>query len=606
MDTGSLQLAYNATEIRLSGNGCGGTLAAGSSCTIQVAIAIPAAGTTNTGGTVTLTATPGGAVTFTTSFSAQALILAAAPGSSAAFGDVFVGSPQDETFVVSNPTEQSASIISLSLNPAFGSDFNRLSPANGECVSGVTTLGANSSCNFRVRFSPVVSGMRTATLSAYASIGGNPGLALSANGRRPAALSAITRHNFGAVAVAATSPPFTWTVTNNGEVATGALGLTNGNQSELLTSTSSCSGALDPGASCSIMVAIRPASSGARSGTLSLSASPGGIATLTASANGPATGSVTEFMIPTAGGHPVGIAGGPDGNLWFTELDGNQIGRMTPSGAATEFPIPTANSAPEDIALGPDGNLWFTESLPTLDFGDGTMGHVTPTGVVTEELFVNGPHARRVTAGPVGTVWATGELSWIDLFEPQGPLLFDSGDLSLYIGDQTSAPRGIALGSDGNLWFTESDVNRIGRVVLDSNFYSNFVKGPPFPAETLAEFALPTAGGSPFGIAPGPDGNLWFTEMSGSRIGRITLQGSIIEFPTPTSNAGPTGITAGPDGNIWFTEAYANQIGRITPQGAVTEFLVPTTGGSPQRITVGPDGNLWFTELADCIGRIVP
>ena len=35
---------------------------------------------------------------------------------------------------------------------------------------------------------------------------------------------------------------------------------------------------------------------------------------------------------------PSFIAGGPDGNLWFTEPTG-KIGRLTPKGALTEFPI---------------------------------------------------------------------------------------------------------------------------------------------------------------------------------------------------------------------------------------------------------------------------
>src|SRR5438477_348283 len=33
------------------------------------------------------------------------------------------------------------------------------------------------------------------------------------------------------------------------------------------------------------------------------------------------------------------------------------------------------------------------------------------------------------------------------------------------------------------------------------------------------------------------------------------------EYPIPTANSQPWGITAGPDGNIWFTEQYGNKIG---------------------------------------------
>ena len=64
-------------------------------------------------------------------------------------------------------------------------------------------------------------------------------------------------------------------------------------------------------------------------------------------------------------------------------------------------------------------------------------------------------------------------------------------------------------------------------------------------------------------IAPGPDGALWFTEASGSKIGRITLGGTVTEFSTLTANAQPLGIVAGPDCAMWFTEGQANQVGRI-------------------------------------------
>ena len=53
-----------------------------------------------------------------------------------------------------------------------------------------------------------------------------------------------------------------------------------------------------------------------------------GIVWFTAHQASPA-GSITEFPIPTAKSVPDGITAGPDDNLWFTEHDGNKIGRIT-------------------------------------------------------------------------------------------------------------------------------------------------------------------------------------------------------------------------------------------------------------------------------------
>src|SRR5436305_10664242 len=69
-----------------------------------------------------------------------------------------------------------------------------------------------------------------------------------------------------------------------------------------------------------------------------------------------------EFPIPTANSGAFGITAGPDGKVWFVEVDANKIARITHGGTITEFPIPTANSQSFGITAGPDGAIWFTES----------------------------------------------------------------------------------------------------------------------------------------------------------------------------------------------------------------------------------------------------
>jgi LPXTG-motif cell wall-anchored protein len=161
----------------------------------------------------------------------------------------------------------------------------------------------------------------------------------------------------------------------------------------------------------------------------------------------------------------------------------------------------------------------------------------------------------------------------------------------------TSCATGIATGSDGNLWFTEKCGNKIGRIT---------------PAGVITEFTIPTVNSDPHGITAGPDGNIWFTESNsnyGNKIGRITPSGVITEFPLPASSC-PHGITAGPDGNLWFAEYGQNKIGRITPNGVITEYAAPACSNpycDPYGITAGPDGNLWFTDLwGDRVGSITP
>src|SRR5262249_14061994 len=106
--------------------------------------------------------------------------------------------------------------------------------------------------------------------------------------------------------------------------------------------------------------------------------------------------SIREFPLPTAGSFPVGITAGPDGNLWFTELGTNQIGRITPAGVVTEFRIPTAGGGPYGITAGPDSNLWFTEAIAN------KIGRLVPGVKVVPAaptVLRTNPEANNVVAG---------------------------------------------------------------------------------------------------------------------------------------------------------------------------------------------------------------
>ena len=156
--------------------------------------------------------------------------------------------------------------------------------------------------------------------------------------------------------------------------------------------------------------------------------------------------------------------------------------------------------------------------------------------------------------------------------------------------------------------------------------------------QNFNEFALPTGTSDAYGIAAGPDGNLWFTEFGAtgsggsprpahhrvrdphsrqqplavSRPDRTATSGSPKTVPTrsdgspppgssPSSRsrrpaAVPIGIAAGPDGNLWFTE-YSWQQDRADHDRR-GHHRVPDPHGQqrPYGIAAGPDGNLWFTE----------
>ncbi len=290
-----------------------------------------------------------------------------------------------------------------------------------------------------------------------------------------------------------------------------------------------------------------------------------------------------EFLIPTAASNPRGLAGGPDGNVWFTEESANNIAHVSPAGQFVEVVLPNAGSNPFEITAGPDGNMWFTEQAGN------RIGRITPAGVVTEftvPTLASGPTG--ITAGPDGNLWFTEQTA--------GKIgrVTTSGTITEFaLPNAAAAPFEITRGPDGNLWFTEQAANAVGRIST---------------AGVITEFALPTgpAANSPWGITPAADGNLWFTESGSSQIGRITPSGTVTVFATPTPAAGPRGISMAADGNLWVAENNVDKLAKVSLAGAVTEFALPTLNGFPSNVAAGPNGNLWFNESnANKIGEVV-
>jgi streptogramin lyase len=590
-DTGTLQLTNNLPKDIVVTNGCPSSLGPGATCTIQVgAKALGGiAGTT----VLRLSASTGSSsVTFTAMIDERALTVNPSfPGVD--LGDVSIGSSVDTTFTVSNTTPQTSSPITFGVSSTTTLDLsfriaNFIDSMPGDCVNATTTLASGGTCNVRVRFAPFSFGDRRVDLSANAMVGGQALFGVTAHGIHPPSLVGVTRHNFGVVQTGVKSSDFTWTITNQGDLATGVPMLSNADPTELVVGPNTCTAALASGDSCSVTVAFRPSASSSGSAMLTLSATPGGSITLTANANGPATGTVTLFPFTVSGPDPTGIAPGPDGNVWFTEFYGDKIGRITPSGTIREFSVSNPFATPVGIALGADGNLWFTDPVSA------SVLRVTPTGSFDAEVATAA--ATQLTdmiAGPAGILWFIG---FDARTTSNGMICALTPGLSF--DEEYSITRyplgGVAFGPDGNVWFTAPATNSIARIV------------PRRPTPDLQaaipidlEVAIPTANSTPGALTVGPDGNLWFVEQSGNNIGRITTTGSITEFAIPTAGANPQGITAGPDGNVWFTEQ--TQIARITPQGVITEFGT----GSGKKITVGPDGNLWSTGYG-AILRITP
>jgi streptogramin lyase len=275
--------------------------------------------------------------------------------------------------------------------------------------------------------------------------------------------------------------------------------------------------------------------------------------------------------------------------MFFTENPGNSIVRIGPGGTMTPHQL-SAPAAPAGIVAGDpvngNGTMWFAgySSNQIIEYSVGAFTDYPTQFGGSDEPF------QLVDRGD-GTIWFTAYGG--------NHLGFVQGDVSGEIAIPTvaSQPYGITEGPDNNLYFTESNADKIGRL---ANEFSPF-----------QELQLPTGTGLRQ-IVAGPDGNIWFTEVYLSEIGVLSTSCFcvIANYPTLSPNAAPLGITVGTDGALWFTENGLNRIGRSDIYGKMSEYVVaaPNAYVGLQGIAASSDGSIWFTEANGpnaAVGRLV-
>lgn len=266
----------------------------------------------------------------------------------------------------------------------------------------------------------------------------------------------------------------------------------------------------------------------------------------------------------------------------------------------TEYVIPTGGSLPESIVAGPDGAYWFTE------FNTERIGRIDTNGVVTEPIVMTSNTAPfRIILGPDTNLWFTeayaDKIGRISSGTNTGFTNVILTDFKIHTNSVTNCqPSGVAFGPDGNLWFLELTSDLVG--VMGTNG----VLLHEYGSNIFQHFS------GLYNITAGPDGAMWFTEIYSNNIGRIDTSGNITEFKLPFTNSQPMDIISGPDGALWFTEFNSNRIGRLTTTGVYSDYILPSIGPSsdffsqePYRLTTGSDGNIWFSEyLGASIARL--
>ncbi len=244
----------------------------------------------------------------------------------------------------------------------------------------------------------------------------------------------------------------------------------------------------------------------------------------------PKNGKVKEYD-PVNVSDPVGIAGGPGGSLWVTQANGVAVFDPADPDAAEKFTINDI-ADPRPIVRGPDGNMWTVSGENVI-----RIPVAVPENADSFPVLVAG---RDIDRGKDGNLWAADFGGQVVRVETDGTdKAFDTGN--------GSGLQAIAAGPKGQVGYADPTSNPqiAGRIVAGK------VK------------KLKTAG-DPFGVAYAAK-TYWMPRFATGDL--LALGASDGKASTPVGfgkNSGPRRITTGPDRTLWVTLENAEKIARVT------------------------------------------
>jgi sugar lactone lactonase YvrE len=324
---------------------------------------------------------------------------------------------------------------------------------------------------------------------------------------------------------------------------------------------------------------------------------------------------------------PSSVAIGPDGLMYFTEPSLGLVRFVTSTGSlgtVMRDGVPATFVSPSAVAAGDDGSIYVADSssqtvtqfyrenwrllagvgsqAPLGDDGPAGLAWVArPTAVISDGaggiIFADSVHnkIRRIDAdGVITTIAGNGRRG-------------AGGDGGRALNAEMNQPEGLALDTDGNLYFADTQNHRIRRVTPEGVI--ELVAGRDAGFSGDGGPALEAQFSQPKGIAFDAGGNLYVADSLNRRLRRISRSGGV------TTVAGDGSVRGGDDGlpatqvslydvravavddqgRPWFTDA-SFRLSRIETDGTlrVTRFSTHQAGA----FAFGGDGSAWLADPA--------
>ena len=320
---------------------------------------------------------------------------------------------------------------------------------------------------------------------------------------------------------------------------------------------------------------------------------------------------ILEYKTPTPNSSPADLAIDSQGNVWFTEWNGNRIGRLVPpqarsqtSDGITEYELPHPNSKPRYLTIAKNGMIWFTE-------GANRIGRLNPHTGRIKEYDIPTPHSEpfEIAEAPDGSIWFLEfRVNKIGRLNPETGRIVE-----FPIGPGN--PRALII-KDGKIWYTQGGMPWV-------NIFFNKLGYMEIKTSNVREIKIPPEKSVPHGMSlDHKTGDIWFTEINASKLARLDRSGpqpKVVEYFLG-KNRFPKDICVH-DHFVWFTVSGPAAIGRMDLSKAkpgtnrgLKFFNLLDPKDHPKQITQDSKGQVWFTlpgdvangKYNDKIGLLIP
>jgi YD repeat-containing protein len=344
---------------------------------------------------------------------------------------------------------------------------------------------------------------------------------------------------------------------------------------------------------------------------------------------------------------PRGLAAAPDGGLFIADALQRRVRCVRADGVITTAagnghrdyrgetgmrPQDTPLPGPFAVAVGPDGSLYIADNALdrvfrvgpdgqlVLGAGKGGNGYSNGDGGPAGAAQVSGFGGLAADAGGNVYIAQNANDQYIRRLGPDGfitRLKADKIDLKTACG--------VAAGSDGAVYVADADAegNRVWRIEVDGKASVFAGTGKPgFSGDGGPATAAQLNG--PNGVAVGPDGSVYISDVGNRRVRRVGLDGVIatvagngvepLRIGAAPGDGGPavdaplllgeprgalpqylTGLAVGPDGALFIAEAHAQRVRRVAcPFGGLgeKEIVIPSGDGGERYVFDGDGRHL--------------